>query len=332
VADRRDEDEIPELSGYKAGEDEDEIPELGEYQDEPERSWLDSAGDLLLGAEEGVTLGNTRNLGRVGAGVATRVSDALLPSLERDGMAPEFVGGRGATDWLSELTEAAQRTPAGMVGRALGTGVTALAGGAAAGPTIAGQAAMGAGLGSASAAGESGGDPLAMLAGGASGAAFGLGGGVIGKGFGAVADSADDVLRIVPKPESFLRRMEPVKAGLSALARKTAQAPGAMNALAGAARGAGQFGAAGGGSLVGAVGKAQAQDVAHGSAPTLAWAVQSVLSTGSGLPPADNQRLLEAVTSGDKDALIAANFALQQRNPGYAARIQRELEGLHEED
>jgi hypothetical protein len=65
----------------------------------------------------------------------------------------------------------------------------------------------------------------------------------------------------------------------------------------------------------------------------MAWAVQSVLTSGAtGLDPADEQRLTDAVIDGDEDKLISANFALQMKNPAYAARLQRELESLQEEE
>jgi hypothetical protein len=74
------------------------------------------------------------------------------------------------------------------------------------------------------------------------------------------------------------------------------------------------------------------QEKAYGTAPTMAWAVQSVLAGGqTGLAPADEQRLTEAILSGDEDRVISANFTLQQKSPAYAARLQRELESLQEE-
>jgi hypothetical protein len=294
--------------------------------------WL----DFVLGAEEGLTLGNTRNLGKVGAGIATGVSDVLSPSLERDGMEPEFVGGRGEEDWLSELTDRAQETGAGKLGRGAGTLVTALGTGGAAGAGIGAQAAVGAGLGGVSAAGESDGDWRAILAGMGEGAAFGAAGGALGKAGNAIAQSSDEILRTLRAPRIAQMIRHPVQSALTSLGRGAASSPRTMNALASTARGAGQFAAAGGGSMAGMIGKAQAQDVpdvAYGTAPTMAWAVQSVLTGGgTGLPPADEQRLTEAVISGDMDRLISANFALQQKNPAYAARLQRELEALQEEE
>jgi hypothetical protein len=64
----------------------------------------------------------------------------------------------------------------------------------------------------------------------------------------------------------------------------------------------------------------------------MAWAAQSVLGSGnSGLSPEDEQRLTEAMLDGDDDKVISANFALQMKNPAYAARLQRELGSLQEE-
>jgi len=291
--------------------------------------------DFLLGAEEGLTLGNTRNLGKLGAGIATRVSDLLSPSLERDGMAPEYHGERGAGDWLSSLTERAQETGAGKLGRGVGTGVTALGMGGLAGPSVAGQAAVGAGLSSASAAGESDGDLMSMLAAMPAGAALAGGGGAVASRLGArptVAQYGQSALwgaglgAVTSPTEPFSGAAR--GAGHAVLGRGLM---GAMpQALGAPVRAVGQLAAAGAGSAAGSLAQ-DAPDVAYGTAPTMAWAVQSVLSSGSGLPPADEQRLTEAVIGGDMDKLISTNFALQQRNPAYAARLQRELESLQEE-
>jgi hypothetical protein len=298
-------------------------------------SWLDG----LLGAEEGLTLGNTRNLGKLGAGIATRVSDFLSPSLVRDGMPAEYAGERGDSDWLSSLTERAQETGAGKLGRVAGTGVTALGLGGAAGPSVAGQAAVGAGLSSMAAAGETDGDLMSMLAAMPAGAALGAAGGalagrvgqpltaqrlgssaLVGAGLGAVTSPGD--------PIGGATRGAVHGALGRAVLGKLPQSMGAP------IRALGQLGAAGAGTLGGAMSPASAQapDVAYGTAPTMAWAVQSVLSSGSaGLAPEDEQRLTEAVLGGDMDKLISANFALQQKSPAYAARLQRELESLQEE-
>lgn len=333
---REEEEEIPELPGFESSEYEDEIPELGEYQEEPERSWLDTAGDLLAGVSEGGSFGGLRPIKSgplEGVRPALELASTVAPSLSmlRDGP----VGGllEGLLDARDRRAEEASGTVAGQAGEALGRAGSSAALGAVAGPGLAAQAATGAGTGALSAAEESGGDPLTMLAGGASGAAFGLGGGLIGKSADAIADGSGAVLEALKSPSLRQWFDRPVRSGFVAGARGLAQRPDAMRTIAAGGRALGQAGAAGAGKLEGMVGRAFAQDVAHGgSAPTMAWAVQSVLTQGSGLPPAENQRLLEAVSSGDMNALIAANFALQQRYPGYASRIQRELEGLHEED
>lgn len=341
---KRDEEDAPPARGGFDLELDDVLAPQAEAQPAPapaaarERGTGSDELDFLLGAEEGLTLGNTRNLGKLGAGIATGVSDVLSPSLERDGMAPEYVGERGAWDRLSELTESAQETGAGKLGRGVGTGVTALGLGGAAGANIAGQAAVGAGLSGAAAAGETDGDLMTMLAAMPAGAALGAAGGALGGRLG--------------------QPLTPKRLGSSALvggALGAVTSPG--DPLGGAARGAatgaagrvlysavpqsmaapirtlGAGAAAGAGALTGAISPASAQapDVAYGTAPTMAWAVQSVLQSGSGLEPADEQRLTEAVLSGDMDKLISANFALQSRNPAYAARLQRELESLQEE-
>jgi hypothetical protein len=343
IEDDEREENAPARSRVDLDFDEDEAPApAAENVQQPARELGtgSAALDFLLGAEDGLTLGNTRNLGKIGAGIATGVSDALSPSLERDGMAPEYVGERGDSDWLSALTNSAQETGAGKMGRVAGTGVTALGMGGTAGPSVAGQAAVGAGLSGAAAAGETDADLMSMLAAMPAGAALGGAGGalagrvgqpltakrlgssaMVGAGLGAVTSPGDPV-------GGATRGAVHGAVGRAAL--------GAMPQSMGAPlRALGAGAAAGAGALAGAISPASAQapDVAYGTAPTMAWAVQSVLSSGSaGLAPADEQRLTEAVLSGDKDKLISANFALQQKNPAYAARLQRELESLQEED
>lgn len=308
--------------------------------------WLDG----LLGLEGGLALGNARNLGKLGAGIATRVSDALLPSRVRDGMEPTYSGTRGAADALAEPVERAERTPQGALAHMVGTGVTALGTGGAAGPSVAGQAAAGAALGSAGAAAQSDADPLSMLAAMPAGGALGAAGGALAEH----AAANKPMLDWLASGASKLGSQAVAGAGIGALlsgsrdpvdlmkaAGKGAVAAAGLKYAAGAMptmlpaaiRGAGALGAPAIGSAFGGPSKAGAQDVAYGTAPTMAWAVQSVLASGgSGLQPADEQRLTEAVLSGDMDKLISANFALQQRNPAYAARLQRELESLQQED
>jgi hypothetical protein len=338
--DERKPEGAPARRGVDLDFDEDALQGAEQQPEQPAREPGTGSDELdfLLGAEEGLTLGNTRNLGKIGAGIATHVSDFLSPSLERDGMAPEYVGERGDSDWLSSLTERAQETGAGKLGRGVGTGVTALGLGGAAGPSVAGQAAVGAGLSSATAAGETDGDLMAMLAAMPAGAALGAAGGALagrlgqpmtakglgssalmGAGLGAVTSPSDPI-------GGATRGAVHGAVGRAVL--------GAMPQSMGAPiRALGAGAAAGVGALTGAISPASAQapDVAYGTAPTMAWAVQSVLTSGSGLEPADEQRLTEAVLGGDMDKLISANFALQQKSPAYAARLQRELESLQED-
>ena len=338
---KRDEEDAPraafslDLDDVIAPQEADaEQPAPAAQQDGTGEGWL----DFMLGAEDGLTLGNTKNLGKLGARVATGVFDMLSPSLERDGMAPEYVGPRGEESWLADLTDEAQETGLGKLGRAVGTGVTALGTGGAAGTSIAGQAAVGAALSSGAAAGESDGDLLAMLEAMPAGAALGAGGGWLGGRVGTFP-TAKQVgktalwgggLGAVTSPHDPLggaARGAAHAAGgrmlLGAMPKSLAAVPRALGA--GAATAAGTF--------AGAVSPAAAQDIAYGNAPTMAWAVQSVLTRGdTGLAPADEQRLAEAMMDGDDDKLISANFALQMKNPGYAARLQRELESLQEEE
>jgi hypothetical protein len=57
-----------------------------------------------------------------------------------------------------------------------------------------------------------------------------------------------------------------------------------------------------------------------------------VLSSGrSGLPPKAERDLTSALLAGDSDKFNAMNFKLQQRHPGYAKRLQDELNSLSED-
>jgi hypothetical protein len=277
-------------------------------------SWLDS----LLGLEEGFTLGRFRDL----AGAA---------GLGSSGVGRLF-------DLHDKNTVQALETPAGKVGRGVGTVGTAAALSAAAGPAVGAQAALGAGLSANEAGVQSDDDLMTMLAAMPAGAALGAAGGALGSRLGQpmtpqrLGSSAlfGGALGAVTSPGDPIggatRGAVTGAAGRALL--------GALPASTGpAARALGAGAAAGAGSLTGAVSPASAQapDVAYGTAPTMAWAVESVLQSGSGLEPADEQRLTEAVLSGDLDKLISTNFALQQRSPAYAARLQRELESLQEE-
>lgn len=251
----------------------------------------------------------------------------------------------------------------GVVGAASAParGLGALRAGANAAQSVGLQAATGAASGALAAGGDSGHDPLAMLAGGATGGALGAAGGAAAKRVSGPA-----MLNGVPTTGSYADQLMAQIAGLAPKAGTGAgfgalaagqssgwdagkMAKGAASGVlassllgkaglaapyaAPALRTAGQAAAPFGGIAAGYVPKASAQDAkAYGTAPTMHWAVKSVLTTGdTGLPPADEQRLTAAVVSGDEDKVISANFALSQKYPAYAARLQRELEALQED-
>lgn len=77
--------------------------------------------------------------------------------------------------------------------------------------------------------------------------------------------------------------------------------------------------------------RAKAEDTtAYAGEPTLAWSVQSVLSSpDTGLPPEAQQALTEAVVRGDTQALAATDFRLKQKYPAYARRVETELRSLN---
>ncbi len=341
--------------------------------------------DALIGLGEGATLNHSAELGSAGSWMGTKTADLLLPSLTRDGQAPEYAGRRGVDP--AELVDRSQETAAGnaaklaglvatsaalpnVVGgaRALGGGLQAARAATAVAPTLATTTAAGAASGALAAGGETGHDPLAMLAGGATGGALaGLGGAAAERlggsatlgGVPTTGTRADALMRELSAGAQKLGGQAGIGAGIgaitsgstnpvdvlkgagkgaltaAALGKLGGLAPKAAPLLAPATRRLGSAAAPFGGMLAGRTGKARAQDadVAYGTAPTMGWAVQSVLTAGdTGLDPADEQRLTEAVLSGDDDKLISANFALQQRSPAYAARLRRELESLQEED
>lgn len=303
--------------GWAPADEPEVAPEDSAPADEPGtgEDWL----DFLLGGVEGATFGGMRSLGGAPGQVLSRLGPTARVFDEHD-----------------ENAARALETPAGKVGQVAGRMGAGLALGGAAGPGVAAQAASGAVTGGAAAADESDGDWLATLAGMGSGGLFGAAGGALASRVGA-----RPTLKQVGS--SAL-----VGAGLGA-----ATSPGdpIMGAGAGALHGAGgrmlmgalpqsfgapvralgQLAAAGAGTASGAL--AQEPEVAYGTAPTMAWAVQSALTSGdSGLSPEDEQRLTEALLDGDEDKVISANFALQMKNPGWSARLQRELESLQEEE
>jgi hypothetical protein len=114
--------------------------------------------------------------------------------------------------------------------------------------------------------------------------------------------------------------------------------PFATNTQA-AVRGATGLGAAAAGELGSMVADqgivsspAQAQEKAYAGAPTLSWALQSVLTSGAGLPPKDEQELTEALIKGDTQRLASLNYRLQQTNPAFQKRMEDELRSLGEEE
>ena len=83
--------------------------------------------------------------------------------------------------------------------------------------------------------------------------------------------------------------------------------------------------------------RAQEGGKAYAGTATLAYGIQSVLAgshqgTPSGLPPEAEQRLTQAVVSGDDSKFAATDYELKQRYPAYAKRIEDELKALNEGD
>jgi hypothetical protein len=246
-----------------------------------------------------------------------------------------------------ELHDRALATDAGKVGRVLGGLNTSIAAGGLAPAGVASQAAVGAGIGGLQAHGQEGSDWKSILLGAAGGGALGAGGALVGKGLSSMgarspqngwqgATVADDLLAKMPVGVDQLRRpweLPGLLAGQGAVRAGKALAPAAP-----AVARAGTALAPAGGAVGGYIGtalapsKAKAQEKAYATPATASWAVQSVLTSGdTGLRPQDEQRLTEAVMSGDEDRVIAANFALQQSNPMYGRKIQQELEALQEQ-
>jgi hypothetical protein len=80
------------------------------------------------------------------------------------------------------------------------------------------------------------------------------------------------------------------------------------------------------------IGEAQIREKAYAGDAALNYGVQTVLSSGrSGLPPKAERDLTSALLAGDSDKFNAMNFKLQQRHPGYAKRLQDELNSLSED-
>jgi hypothetical protein len=282
-------------------------------------------------------------------------------------MEPTDTGRRGVD--AQELVDRGMETGKGKAAYLAGLAAPAIASGFAAPASVGAQAAVGAVQGGLAAGGENDYDPLSTLVGaGTGGALAGLGGAAAQKmagpatlgGVPTTGTRAEQLLEVLAKSAKGAAPSAGIGAGVGALTSGSESGYNPISMAKGAAKGAalgyaagkagglapklapyaapilsaaGQAAAPVGGMLAGRTSKASAQaDVAYGTAPTMAWAVESVLTSGdSGLEPKDEQQLTEAVMSGDEDRMIAANYSLSQRSPAYAARLRRELESLQEE-
>lgn len=325
-------------------------------------AWVEDLLKLYAGEAEAASLNNAGEAGAIGQRLGTALADLTQPSRERDGMAPEYVGERGVNP--QEILDRSMASTPGKVGYGAGIVAPMIASGGAAAAPVATRAGVGAVQGALAAGGEHGYDPQTVATGGLAGGALAGLGGLLAQRAGSPAPGqlfgsrADQAMRFLAEEGKRLGSQAFAGAGLGALISNRDPRDMAMGALKGAAGAValragsaalpsaapyvpGALGAMGtaaapiGGALAGgaaAPAKAQAQEKAYGTAPTMAWAVQSVLAGGNtGLAPMDEQRLTEAILSGDEDRVISANFTLQQKSPAYAARLQRELESLQEE-
>lgn len=233
--------------------------------------------------------------------------------------------GPSASIPVTPTTEAADA--AGTMG--MGAAASILAG-----PGLAAQGAVGAALGGAR--GESEGGLSGLLSGGLTGGLTGLAGGMAAKYLPGIAQKAKEILPDWAKAGALMT--SPLKAGVplaaaAALRKYPKESATALRAAGGAASGLGGRAA---GFLTGALGgaddsTAHAQEKAYHGTPTTSWAVQSVLSSGtSGLPEDAEQRLTEAVMSGDPARVVSTNFVLSQRFPAYAKRMTDEYKALQE--
>jgi hypothetical protein len=322
---------------------------------------LDNLLKWYTGMAEAASLNNAAEVGGLGSRAGTALADLLQPSRERDGMAPEYAGRRGVDP--EELVQTSMDSLPGKAGYVAGIVAPAVAsGGATAAASIPTRAGVGAAQGAIAAGGDSGYDPAAMLAGGAAGGALaGLGGALGAKAESAVPLShttrAEQLMNVLSEGAKKAGSQLGAGAAIGALLSGSRDPVDLLKSAAGGALAGKAVGSLGGlapkvapflgdaarmvgtaaaplfGSAAGQPAKAQAQaDVAYGTAPTMAWAVESVLTSGdTGLDAKDEQQLVEAVMSGDEDRVIAANFSLQQRSPQFAARLRRELESLQEE-
>jgi len=288
-----------------------------------EPSWV----DYMLAGTSGVGGGGLARLGQ-------QFGDALAGERPQGA---QVVGG-GVLEQVPETDGTAVAEFAGNIGTAIPAAI-------AAGPAIGAQAALGAGLGASGAYGKG----QSMLGGALVGGALGAAGGAVAKGAGKlleplstsmhrVAGTAGELAeQSVTRGEQALLELaksqptlastimkpwEAIKYALGMGAVKTAsevgKRPGAVRAAAQLAGGAAP-GADLAGALVESTAKAQ-------EAPST-WAVQSVLSSGnSGLAPADEARLTDAVMSGDSDRIAAQSFSAQMKSPAHQSRVRQQLE------
>jgi hypothetical protein len=339
--------DIPDVAGFEEDEEEafdGEIPDVSESVAAavPGESDLDALTQGSMGPEDyavlnGLLANNAGELGNLGlkTGIPQAIARAVGPSHELDGMPPVYADQQADPD-MEALYALAEEQPGGTTAKTLGQVTTGVLSGGAGSPAITGGA-----LGAVSAGGEtSWDDPLAVLLGGGVGTALGAAGGLISKGVGKAQQwlgspsnpMAQGLSTTFPtRAEELLSGagVDPVQA-LSKPWEKLA-APllqrGAVHAAQAVPAGLGT--AVGGGAAALGGGAAGA---AYATYPTLAWGIQSVLSSGSsGLPPDAEQQLAEAMVSGDDSKVIATNFKMQQRYPAYAKRLQDDLTSLNEE-
>lgn len=313
------EDEADGGHGNAAGSDDPfAIPDV--LPDQPEGAAPESHGveDALLGLLDGVTLNHAGEIGNAASSLMGLGGEKDVPEHEIfDGMAPTYAGER-VPDMESLYSDARKSLP-GQIGHGVGLAGAGIGAAVAAGPGIATQGLTGAATGGLSAAGDADYDPLSSLAGAGVGGAFGLAGGALGKGVDAVrkwlGSSAEAGQGVLPGMKATTNadkargafKVDPFKDSLSTIGSKVAKS-----------------------AALGAASSSAGHVAAYAGMPTLSWGVQSVLSSGrSKLPPEAEQQLTEAVLSGDDNKVIATNFKLQQRYPGYAKRLQDEIDSLN---
>lgn len=278
----------------------------------PEESETDPLLSLARGMGQGI-------FAQVGERNANQLADLIHPRPE----GAEVHGG-GVLDQIP-------RTPRQAGYKALGNLATGIPLTYLAGPGVGAQAALGGALGASNAVDEGGG-PLAAITGGGLGALLGAGGAAAAQYAPAALKALNESKNALPNAMRWLgRAMNPSMIAGELAAGAVRAAPKAAGQVM---RQTAQQGAVNAGKATGFVSevlapKAKAQDKAYAGTPTTSWAVQSVLSSGtSGLGPQDEQRLTEAVMSGDPQQVVTTNFLLTQRNPAYAKRMQDTYEAL----